>query len=418
MQIEYITSNNMWKLLYETIRLMDKATAHHGMRVSYIMSKMLECRGLNEKFEIADFMMLAMLHDVGAFKTDDVKKPLTYEAKVPAPHSVYGYLFLKYLSPLSDMSKMILYHHIDYSRTKDIDYQYKDELEILKVAEIIDVWIRAFGDKFSINMLDRYAGTKYQEEACQLLKQADAEFEIVKKIKDRSYIKEVDEAMEYILLSDDEKEKYLKMLMYCTGLKSENMVSETVATMYVCRELGRKLKQSEMDKNEVYYAALLHDIGMLAMPSKLVDAPRSLNQAEKNFIHTHVEIMEKVLEGKISPDIISIASAHHERCDGSGYPRGLKGNAMSEKQAILQIAENVVHMGMEKPYRRAFTKDEIIKDLNDGIVNDKYDGIIADTMVRNYDEIMEKAFARAQNALVTHQKLQSNYEQVYKSFRY
>ena len=64
-----------------------------------------------------------------------------------------------------------------------------------------------------------------------------------------------------------------------------------------------------------------------------------------------------------------------------------------------------------------FTKDEIIKDLNDGIVNDKYDGIIADTMVRNYDEIMEKAFARAQNALVTHQKLQSNYEQVYKSFR-
>ena len=42
MQIEYITSNNMWKLLYETIRLMDKATAHHGMRVSYIMSKMLE----------------------------------------------------------------------------------------------------------------------------------------------------------------------------------------------------------------------------------------------------------------------------------------------------------------------------------------------------------------------------------------
>ena len=39
-------------------------------------------------------------------------------------------------------------------------------------------------------------------------------------------------------------------------------------------------------------------------------------------------------------------------------------------------------------------------------------------MVRNYDEIMEKAFARAQNALVTHQKLQSNYEQVYKSFRY
>ena len=60
------------------------------------------------------------------------------------------------------------------------------------------------------------------------------------------------ESLEYVLLSDDEKEKYLKMLMYCTGLKEEQTVSETVATIYVCRELGRKLKLSELDKNEVY----------------------------------------------------------------------------------------------------------------------------------------------------------------------
>lgn len=407
----------MWKLLYETIRLMDKSTAHHGLRVSYIMSKMLECRGTNEKYEIADFMMLAMMHDIGAFKTDDVHKPLAYEAKVSAPHSIYGYLFLKYLSPLSEMSKMILYHHIDYSRTKDIDYQYKNEMEILKVAEIIDVWLRAFGEKFSVDMLDRYAGTKYQPEACNLLKQADAKFNIIAKIKDRSYLQEVNAQMEYILLSDDEKEKYLKMLMYCTGLKSKSMVSETVATMYVCRELGRKLKQSEMDKNEVYYAALLHDLGMLAVPSKLLDAPRNLSEAEKNYIHTHVEIMEKVLKDKISDDIISIASAHHERFNGTGYPKGLKGHAMNDKHAILQIAENVVHMGMVKPYRRAYTKEEIIKDLNDGIVSDKYDGIVADTMVKAYDEIIDKAMVRAQNALVTYQKLQSNYEQVYKTFK-
>ena len=88
----------MVNLIYETLRLMNKSMAHHCMRVSYIMSKMLEERGTYEKYEIADLMVLAMLHDVGAYKTDDVRKQLTFEAKNPLPHSLYGYIFLKYLS--------------------------------------------------------------------------------------------------------------------------------------------------------------------------------------------------------------------------------------------------------------------------------------------------------------------------------
>lgn len=83
MAVEYVTSKNMCNLIYEMLRLMDKSMAHHGRRVSYIMSKMLECRGAYEKYEIADFMVLAMLHDIGAYKTDDVRKQLSYEAKNP-----------------------------------------------------------------------------------------------------------------------------------------------------------------------------------------------------------------------------------------------------------------------------------------------------------------------------------------------
>ncbi len=66
-----------------------------------------------------------VLHDIGAYKTDDVRKQLTYEAKNPVPHSIYGYLFLKYLSPLEEQSKMILYHHVDTDKLQDVDYQYK-----------------------------------------------------------------------------------------------------------------------------------------------------------------------------------------------------------------------------------------------------------------------------------------------------
>lgn len=157
MAVEYITSRNMVDLIYETLRLMNKSMAHHSMRVSYIMSKILEVQGTYEKYEIADFMVLALLHDIGAFKTDDVRKQLTFEAKNALPHSVYGYLFLKYLSPLDEQSKIILYHHTDYSKTKDMDYRYRFELEALKAAEIMDIWQRSFGAKFDHKLINNYA---------------------------------------------------------------------------------------------------------------------------------------------------------------------------------------------------------------------------------------------------------------------
>lgn len=415
MAVEYITSRNMADLIYETVRLMNKSIAHHCMRVSYIMAKMLETQGTYEKYEIADYMVLALLHDIGANKTDDVRKPLTFESKNPTPHSVYGYLFLRYLSPLEEQSKMILYHHMDYSKTKDMDYKYRFEMEVLKVAEIMDIWQRSFGPKFDYRLIEKYAGTKFDPAVCGLLARTVEEHDILTKIRDNSYKAEYSESLEYILLSDTEKEKYLKMLMYCTGLKEEQMVSETVATIYVCRELGRKLKLSELDKNEVYYAAMLHDIGMLAIPSELLNAPRTLSVEEKNLVKTHVDIMEKTLEQKLSKEIIRIAAGHHERFDGSGYPRGLKASVMGQKEAILQISEQVVNSMEPKPYREAHTKEEIIDDLNNGIISGKYEGIVADTFLKNYDEIMDKAKQKADMALVTHQKLQRNYNQVYSS---
>ena len=415
MAVEYITSRNMVNLIQETLRLINKPMEQHCIRVSYIMSKMLETRGSYEKYELADWMVLAMLHDVGAFKTDDVRMQLTFETKNPLPHSVYGYLFLKYLSPLEEQSKMILYHHMDYSKTKDMDYRYRYEMEVLKVAEIMDIWQRAFKEKFDYTLINKYAGTKFDPEVCNLLADTVEEHDIFTKLNDLSYKQEYDDSLEYVLLSDDEKEKYLKMLMYCTGLKDEQMVSETVATVYVCRELGRKLKLSEYDKNEVYYAALLHDIGMLALPTELLQAPRNLNDEEKNLIKTHVELMEKTLENKLSKEIIKVAAAHHERFDGSGYPRGLKGSRMGSKEAILQISEQVVNTMEPKPYRAARTRQEIIDDLNNGIISGKYDAIVADTFLKNYDEIMDKAAQKAETALVTHQKLLRNYNQVYKS---
>jgi HD-GYP domain-containing protein (c-di-GMP phosphodiesterase class II) len=392
---------------------MNKTVAHHSLRVSYIMGKMMETRGVYEKYEIADFSTLALLHDIGAFKTDDVRKMLTFETKNPTPHTIYGYLFVKYLSPLDEQARMLLYHHTDYTNTVMLNYKYRYELEMLKVAEATDVWRRSFGEHFNYRMIDRYSGTKFDPSVCSLFDDTVEKFQLLTKLDNMTYKDEYSEMMDYALFSDEEMDKYLKMLMYCTGLKHEQMVPETVATMCISGELGRILGISQADKNDVYYASLLHDIGMLAMPDSLVMADRELNDEEKNFIKTHVDITEKTLESKLSPEIIKIATSHHERFDGSGYPKGLRGSAMNTKDAILQISEYVANSIEDKPYRSARTKNQIMDDLNMGIISGKYDGVVADVFVRHYDEIIGKAKQRADRTMLMHQKLSRNYQQAY-----
>ena len=135
-----------------------------------------------------------------------------------------------------------------------------------------------------------------------------------------------------------------------------------------------------------------------------------------NLVRTHVDKMAEALQGKISKNVIDIARAHHERFDGTGYPRGLRANTMNTKQAILQVSENVVQMAQKKAYREAFTKDEIINYLTECIVSGHFEGVVTDTLLKHYDEIMDKANEKAKSALVTHEKLKQQYEQVYNKF--
>lgn len=416
MTIEYITSKNLYLLIRDTLKLMNANVIEHGMRVSYIMSEMMEADGGYEQYEIADLMLLGIMHDIGAFKTDDVRKTLTYEAKNPLPHSIYGYLFLKYLSPFEEQSKMILYHHVDTNKMRTINFTYKKETEILKVAEMVDIWHKAFGEKFDLKMLERYRDTKFAGFAIDLIYQANEKVNLFEEIESANFEEKIDKKMDYILLSDDEKDKYIRLMMYCTGLKDENLVANTIKTICVCRELGAKLKLSEIDRNEVYYAALLHDIGMLSLPIEYINSPRKLDEEEVNLIRTHVDIMEKILTNRVSNTILDIAVCHHERFDGTGYPKGRKAGTMNQKEAILQLAETVVNMSIDKGYRKAFTKEEIFDEVNNGIISGKYEGLVADTLLKNYDDIMKKADEKAKQTLVTHQKLKYNSDQVYKNF--
>ena len=191
--MEYIHSKDIFLLMRDTLKLIDRRVMDHGSRVAYYLYKMLECKGGYEKFELADFVFLASLHDIGVYKTENPKDMIRYECKEPMAHVAYGYLVFKHLSPLSELATIILYHHTDYSQLEEMDYEYKDIAAALSLVEKIDIFSLALGDKFDVKMFEKQAGMVISREALKLFEETERKFHVLRKVKSGEYKEEFDD---------------------------------------------------------------------------------------------------------------------------------------------------------------------------------------------------------------------------------
>ncbi|HKM22567.1 MAG TPA: HD domain-containing phosphohydrolase [Lachnospiraceae bacterium] len=415
--MEIISNKDICNLLTNTLKLIDKKPMEHGARVAYILLKMLQCKGGYVEYELADYIFLTMIHDIGAYKTEDMTNTLIYETKITMPHAIYGSLFLRYLSPMKDKAKILLYHHVDYSQLVNIDYQYKNITNFIGYAERVDLYNSTMGKSFDYKLLSKYENTKYSSEAIQLFKQAQIKYDVLSKLKSGEYLQELDEILGYIMFSNEEKKQYLELLMYTIGFRSEYAVADTVTTICICREMSKLMKICEEDMEKLYYATLLHDVGMLAISSKILDAPRALTQEELTKMRTHVNIAESILKQYLDHEIVEIAVAHHERSNGSGYYRGLKEEEMNTLQKILQIADTVTGMINPRSYRAAKSKDFVVNVLEDEANHGRFNRTIVKIFIGHYEKIMEQVHLESDRILILHNKLNAQYNQAYDNIR-
>lgn len=419
--MEYIKSKDLCMLIQDTLALIDQKIIEHGRRTAYIFSTMLACQGNYEKYEIADLTILALLHDIGVYKTGGIREMMRVEIKNPMPHSIYGYLFFKYLSPHPEYARILLYHHLDYVQTLDIEDPYIELARHLNLAEKADIYHSALREDFDHRMLEKDAGTRYAWDSFDLLGQAVVQYDILSKLTDGSYVSDLNDTLNYTLLSDQEKNWYLKMLMHCIGFRSEHAVIDSVTCICICDEFGKLWKLSSDERELLYYSALLHDIGMLTVPKNILESRDSLDEEQLAVLRGHVHCAREVLRGKIHQDVVDIVYAHHERLDGSGYPVGKKTGPMSDLQKILQMADTITTLAHERTDHSEKTpegiKDKVIGTLEEEVKAGRFDRIMVDRFIRSYDPIMNEVRKRSKNILKMHSRLNTQYRQVYHSLK-
>jgi len=131
--------------------------------------------------------------------------------------------------------------------------------------------------------------------------------------------------------------------------------------------LAERIGLSPDEVLKVSTAALLHDIGIIGIPDRVLSKKGELNRGDWQAIKAHPKLGATIVSN--IPSLIPCVSSilhHHERWDGTGYPEGLKGEEIPLEARILAIADSFAAMTSARPYRSALPQEEIVKELRKG----------------------------------------------------
>ncbi len=131
--------------------------------------------------------------------------------------------------------------------------------------------------------------------------------------------------------------------------------------------IGRELGLSEEKLEGLHFAALLHDIGKIGLPSEYLAKPARLSVQERAIIKCHTEIGYEILKDIPFPwPVAEIVYQHHEHLDGSGYPRGLTEKDLLLEAKILTVADVVEAMSSHRPYRPSLGLETALDEIRTG----------------------------------------------------
>jgi putative two-component system response regulator len=148
------------------------------------------------------------------------------------------------------------------------------------------------------------------------------------------------------------------------------------------RAIAMEMSLSSNTMECIRIAGIIHDIGKIAVPAEILSKPTRLTEIEIFLLQTHAQAGYDILKKIEFPwPIAQIILQHHERLDGSGYPKRISGDAILPEAKILAVADVVEAIASHRPYRPGFGIDQALKEMtmNRGML---YDSEVVDACIR------------------------------------
>jgi HD-GYP domain-containing protein (c-di-GMP phosphodiesterase class II)/DNA-binding CsgD family transcriptional regulator len=186
-----------------------------------------------------------------------------------------------------------------------------------------------------------------------------------------------------VVLSEEELESALQAIADFIDLKSPWTLGHSRGVADLAGAAARLYGLSETDARLVHRAGLVHDLGRLGVSNAIWDKRAPLTASEVERVRLHPYLTERMLASSdaLAP-LGAIAVQHHERLDGSGYPRGLSGDALSPAGRVLAAADAYRAMTEPRPHREALAAEAAGAELRSGVRRALFDGDAVDAVLR------------------------------------
>ena len=158
----------------------------------------------------------------------------------------------------------------------------------------------------------------------------------------------------------------LETFAHAIDAKDEDTNGHSVRVAAYSREIAKRMGFTEEEQEQIYYMAMLHDIGKIGIPDSILKKPGKLTEDEMEIIRSHPSIGGEILKDFTAIDGISDgARYHHERYDGNGYNEGLKGEEIPLFARIICVADCYDTMSSKRVYKNNHDKEYILKELKE-----------------------------------------------------
>jgi putative two-component system response regulator len=187
------------------------------------------------------------------------------------------------------------------------------------------------------------------------------------------------------------REETILRLARAAEFRDDETAAHLQRMSHYCYLIGKKKHLDEYTCEMLRIASPMHDVGKIGIPDHILLKPGRLTPDEYTIMKQHAEIGYQILSGSESPLVklaANIAHTHHEKWDGSGYPRGLQGEAIPVEGRIAAVADVFDALTSERPYKKAWPLEDAVALLERGR-GAHFDPELVDLFLGSMDEVLE-----------------------------
>lgn len=408
----YFNDSTILKYLRKVLNEINHNYMDASMRSAFILKRYIE------KYEIVDseigkkLVLLCLLKDIGCFYHDG-EVPMGNNALRAAS----SYSFIKNCSPLGEAAKPLLFYKSKYLEgASNINQECGLLMSLANQIVIYNYQEYSLEEMKELIINDKRV-IFHPDQVKKMFKLLNEQPDILEKLNNKAnlFVYETSKYMSLANYKIEELEGFIDMATFSFEFHNHETLAHTVTTAVIAEELAKLSRLTEGMIAEIKLAALVHDIGKIRVPINILCYPGKLEGDMLVEMQNHAKYTRDIIDGCFSYKIVNIASHHHEKLDGSGYPLGLKAVDLSLGDKILAVSDIASALYCKRSYKASFDDEKIIEIVEGDAKRGKLEPRIVKHLVDNFEEIMNKAKEEENKVLEKYNNMKAEYELLSKS---